>query len=271
MGQSLGSSGTRTTAPAAISLDKMGSKTVAILGGTGNTGKWAVKGALQRGYNTRVLARNPAKVTTIFKDLFGEAEAEEQLKKVTIVKGGVMDESALEELFTGADVILSLLGMPDRRTRVVEPGIRQTLTVVRKLSPAPKVVMLSAMGIAESAAQTRRSHWCLGPLTLYCIIPGMLKDVYADMEEAEKILEEERGKGDGGIVSTIVRAPVLKDEETYRLDYTDKAQQNYIYADASMVTGIKSWRLDRQDVAAGMLDCVESAIYDNKTITVLQK
>ena len=40
-------------------------KTVSIIGATGKSGMWAMKGALQRGYTVRVLARNPDKVKTI--------------------------------------------------------------------------------------------------------------------------------------------------------------------------------------------------------------
>merc|ERR1711970_879491 len=79
-------------------------KTVSIIGATGKTGMWAMKGALQRGYTVRVLARNPAKVKTILGTLFGEEEADAQLEKVVVVKGGIMDEAAVLELFKGADV-----------------------------------------------------------------------------------------------------------------------------------------------------------------------
>ena len=62
--------------------------------------------------------------------------------------------------------------------------------------------------------QTRASHWAFGPLTAYVIIPLFLKvttlfiiiviiirmtfnwmqNIYADMEAAEKLMEEEWGK-----------------------------------------------------------------------------
>merc|ERR1712107_335319 len=64
-------------------------KTIAIVGGTGQTGKWAVEGALLRGYKVKVLARNPDKVTTVLKDLFDESEVEKHQENVTVVKGGI--------------------------------------------------------------------------------------------------------------------------------------------------------------------------------------
>jgi len=110
----------------------------------------------------------------------------------------------------------------------------------------------------------------LGPLTAYVIIPLFLKNIYADMEAAEKLMEEEWGK-EGGLTTTIVRAPVLKDDPAYKLDYTDKEAQNYYYAAQDMLEGIQSWRLDRQDVAAGVIDCIDTDENDNKNVSVLQK
>merc|ERR1711983_386031 len=86
-------------------------KTIAIVGGTGQTGKWAVKGALLRGYKVKILARSPEKVTTVLKDLFDESEVEKHQENVTVVKGGISNEEALVELLTGVDTVLSFLGM----------------------------------------------------------------------------------------------------------------------------------------------------------------
>ena len=49
---------------------------------------------------------------------------------------------------------------------------------------------------------------------------------------------------EGGVTTTVVRAPVLKDGPP-RVDYSDKSQQNYVYAESTKTTGIRSWRLDR--------------------------
>merc|ERR1711872_1007474 len=84
------------------STNMTAAKTVSIIGATGKSGMWAMKGALQRGYTVRVLARNPDKVKTIMVTLFGEEEADAQLAKVTVVKGGIMDEAAVLDLFRGA-------------------------------------------------------------------------------------------------------------------------------------------------------------------------
>merc|ERR1712198_546844 len=46
----------------------------------------------------------------------------------------------------------------------------------------------------------------------------MLKSCFDDLEAGERIIETERSEA--GLNMTIIRAPVLKDNENYRHDYT---------------------------------------------------
>ena len=43
---------------------------IAIVGGTGNSGKWVLKGAVMRGISVRLLARSPDKARIILQELF---------------------------------------------------------------------------------------------------------------------------------------------------------------------------------------------------------
>merc|ERR1712107_427435 len=96
-------------------------KTIAIVGGTGQTGKWAVKGALLRGYKV--------------KDLFDESEVEKHQENVTVVKGGISNEEALVELLTGVDTVLSFLGMVgDQSVWVVSPGVENIIAALKKVA-----------------------------------------------------------------------------------------------------------------------------------------
>jgi len=253
------------------------SKTVSIIGATGKTGMWAMKGALQRGYNVRVLARNPDKIKTVLGTVFGEEEAATQNEKVVVVKGGISDEAAIFELFKGADVVLSFLGMPassDGKTWVVAPGVESMINAMKKIvaeggSP-PKLVSMSAMGIGDSKDQMKSSNFIMGRLTLWLVIPYMLKDCFADMEASEQIIVKEREVADSPFNMTIIRAPILKDKKNYKLDYTS-SEKPYTIVPPSDTTRIGSIFLDRQEVAGGFLDCVESRQFDSKTVTVLRK
>jgi len=252
----------------------MGDYTVAIIGGTGKTGQWAVKGALQRGYKVRMLARNPDKVKGLLVELFGEAEGDSHLNTVTVVKGGVMDKEALKELFTGAGVVLSFLGMPassDGKTWVVCPGVQTIMEVLNNMDGSrPKFVSMSAMGLGGSREQGKKSHWFMGRVLVHLCIPYLLKDCFADMDAAEQYIIADRAKGNDRVVTTIIRAPILGSKKTFT-NFTDKSAVQYRYVDATVTSGIGSSFLDRQDVAYGFLDCVETGEHDNRDITVVKK
>merc|ERR1711915_198485 len=232
------------------STNMTAAKTVSIIGATGKSGMWAMKGALQRGYTVRVLARNPDKVKTIMVTLFGEEEADAQLAKVTVVKGGIRDEAAVLDLFRGADVVLSFLGMVQPPNWVVCPGVEE-------------------MGIADSKDQMKASNFIMGRLTLWLVIPYMLKECFADMEAAENFIIKERDLDDK-LNMTIIRAPVLKDKKGYKYDYL-ATEKPYSIVPPSDTSNIASLFLDRQEVAGSFLDCVENRQHDGKTVTVLRK
>jgi uncharacterized protein YbjT (DUF2867 family) len=249
----------------------MAQKVVSIIGGTGNTGKWALKGALVRDYKVKLLARNPDKVKKILTELFGEKEGEAMLGKVEIVKGSVMDEAAMDELLEGADAVLSFLGILGSapKTWVVAPGVEAILKAMKNIAATgnspPKFVSMSAMGLGDSWEQGRCSHWVVGRMLVYFFIPYFLYDCFADMAAAEEHIMAEKD-----LVTTIVRAPILDDGKDYLRDFTEKETGNFSFADASVTSGIQSAFLDRQDVAAGILNCVESQEFDNKAVTVLK-
>jgi putative NADH-flavin reductase len=77
-------------------------RTVAIFGGTGKTGRHLVEGALAAGYRVAVLARSPGKL-----DL--------QHERLRVVKGDVLDPTAVAATVEGASAVLSALG-PTKNT-----------------------------------------------------------------------------------------------------------------------------------------------------------
>lgn len=253
--------------------DVLQAPVVAIVGGTGKTGMWSVKGALLRQYKVKVLARNPDKVKKILTELFDADKADEYFDKLEIVKGSVTDSVALDELLEGADIVLSFLGISASapKTWVVAPGVEAILKAIKNISATgnkpPKFVSMSAMGLGDSWEQGRRSHWIYGRFLVYVCIPYFLYDCFADMAAAEEMIVAERGED---VVATIVRAPILADGKDYFRDFEVKELGNFKYADAGEVEGIQSAFLDRQDVALGMLNCVDSGQLDNKTVTVLE-
>merc|ERR1712137_1481160 len=218
-------------------------KTIAIVGGTGQTGKWAVKGALLRGYKVKILARSPEKVDKILVTLFDEADVEKHKANVEVVKGGVRDEEAIAELLNGAEVVLSFLGMVEPPKWIVNPGVEKIIEGLKKVTEnggvAPKLISMSALGIDDSKNQMKAANAIMGRLTLWLVIPYMIKECYADLE----------------------------DNKSYVHDYAGEAK-NYNIILPSDCDNISSVFIDRQQVAAGFLDCVENRQWDGKIVTV---
>lgn len=104
--------------------------TLALLGGTGRTGRLLIDQALVGGHRLRVLARTPEKVHRKEDDL------------LTVVPGDARDREAVARLVQGADVVLSALGPvrggpPDVMTLAArhltqvlpEQGLRRLITL----------------------------------------------------------------------------------------------------------------------------------------------
>jgi putative NADH-flavin reductase len=80
---------------------------ITILGATGFLGQHLVKLALARGYQVRVLVRNPSKL--------GPLE-----DRVEVVQGDLFDEERLEAAVRGAEAVISAVGPP--RHGAVDPA-----------------------------------------------------------------------------------------------------------------------------------------------------
>ena len=77
----------------------MKTNTIAVIGGTGKSGKYLVQNLLDKNYSIRLLLRNPANFT--LKDSLIET-----------VKGDARDYDSLKNLIKNCDLVISTLGQP---------------------------------------------------------------------------------------------------------------------------------------------------------------
>mmetsp|Transcript_31639 Transcript_31639/g.90816 ORF Transcript_31639/g.90816 Transcript_31639/m.90816 type:complete len:290 (-) Transcript_31639:92-961(-) len=269
----------------------MATPTVAIIGSTGKTGKWALKGALQRGYRVRVLVRAQSKFEALLKELLGDGEGQKRLDandgSLSIVCGNVTDAAKLRELLgADTDVVMSFLGMVKPPEWIVSPGVEAVAECLKKMTeegPAvkvPKFITMSSIGLNESRSQAYRA-WsrCITCLTADC----MLKACFADMKDAELQVEEARkwsGAGDPAKLNIIIaRATVLADKKGYLKDYrlTDAGApidgvKNYRCVQVGdNPQGKLTFQIDRQHVAEFFLDLAVSKKFDGKNVSVFER
>lgn len=236
-----------------------GKPIVAIIGATGRTGKWALKGALQRGYSVRVLARSPAKIETTLKEVFPDTQdVAEVLAKVTVVQGSVLEQDRLVELCTGAHVVMSFLGMVKPPEWVVRPGVEAIMNALKTLDNPPKFISMSSVGLGVTRPQAKKA-WGLCGCAAKLMIDHMLKECFRDMQAAEDLMLANTSPK---LVITIARATVLGDKKKYYKDYTVR-QPNYKLMKEDELRKLTMY-VDRQHVAEAVLDMCEVNTWDNK-------
>jgi len=260
--------------------------TLAIIGGTGKTGKWAIKAALDRGANVRVLCRTPDKLkTVIYATLWKDGVIPDQFSydkvvetgQLVVIKGSlptggkgekidgntkftVTDDqiNTLKELIGGATHVMSFLGMdPNNKLPVCFPGIQALMRATSDLGsggggPKPKIVIMSSIVLSDSYAQGKAAWGFFGGVG-WLMRKKILKSCFDDMEVAEQYGFENREKM--GLDVTFLRATVLADKTGYYLDYSDVEAKKYYIAKSDELKKVKM-NIDRQHVVQCFMDAV---------------
>merc|ERR1712038_1733601 len=107
----------------------------------------------------------------------------------------------------------------------------------------------------------------MGRLTAWVIIPYMLKSCFDDLEASEKMIQSEWEQEDSKLTLSIIRAPVLRDYNNYTVDFLSDVKDYHILSPSDCVN-IGGVFIDRQQVAGGFLDVMDSSDWDGKTVTV---
>ncbi len=135
--------------------------TIALTGASGFVGAHVLEHLLRAGHPVRALVRKPA-------DLSG------QHANLTVVPGGLFDESALTELMTGAEAVVHLVGIIDEKPgkgqtfeRIHIEGTERLLAAATAIgSKSPRArhvtrwVQMSALGARPNApARYHQTKW----------------------------------------------------------------------------------------------------------------
>ncbi|KAJ1840380.1 hypothetical protein LPJ70_004682 [Coemansia sp. RSA 2708] len=201
---------------------------VTVLGASRNTGKHFVEQALESGAEIQItiLARAPEKLTF----------TEEQLARLTVVKGDATNKQDIATAIEGADIILSSLGGTIDllgRTRdigVEETGIVLALEAIKetRASSPPRLIMVSSTGAGTNSDV---------PLLLRPLYSTMLRVPHRHKAVAEAAIKE------SGVPYTLVRPAFMTNgglTKAYRADL-----------------GLQGYTISRQDVAHFVLtQCV---------------
>ncbi|SNS99304.1 Putative NADH-flavin reductase [Geodermatophilus pulveris] len=197
---------------------------VAVLGATGRTGRPLVAELLRRGHEVSVLARDPAGLG----DLTG---------RVRVVTGSSRDAAALAGLVAGADAVVSALG-PGRGDTTLHRDTAAALVPVMQQAGVPRFVGVSGAGIDVPGDRKSPSARVISFL-----IQRLGGAAVAD-KPAEYAVWAASDRD-----WTLVRPPRLKDGPG-----TGTVEHH-----AS--TSARATWLDRADLAAFLVDCLEQHLY----------
>lgn len=196
---------------------------IAVLGGTGRTGRLVVAELLRRGHDVVALARDPAPA--------GLPEP------VQVVQGDVRDEAALRTLVQGVDAVVSALG-PRSGDRTLHRQVAPLLVRVLGEAGVRRFVGISGAGIdVPGDRKSPRDR----------IVSGLMQRLGGDAVR-DKALEHETWQG-SDLDWTLVRPPrLLEGEATGSIEH-------------AAATSPRSTSIRRADLAAFLVDLVEQGGY----------
>ena len=142
---------------------------VLIVGATGGTGRQLVMQALERGYAVTALVRDPARLQVDHPQL-------------TIIKGDVLDEHAVEAAMRGQEAVLCALGHKRyfHPTRILSEGTQNILRAM-DTHGVPRLVCETSLGIGDSAGR-------MGLYYTLFVIPVILPFYFWDKTRQERMI-----------------------------------------------------------------------------------
>ena len=205
--------------------------TVAVLGATGRTGRIFVQEAVRRGHIVKALVRN--------------IDAKKDFPQgVNVIQGDATDESSLQQLIEGADVVVSLLGQAKGSSSDLKvKSTRLSLSIMQRKGVKRFLRLASApFGVTgEGDEPTGGQRLMTGLVKLFA---GSL------VNDERKASEDVRHSS---VEWTLVRAPILTDTP-----YPGKYQVGSL--------GRKSGRrVSRATIAQFILDEIENGKHIRKS------
>lgn len=175
---------------------------VTIVGAAGPTGLWVVREALRAGHTVRAVSRRPDPLPL------------PPHPHLSQIRADAVTGEGVEEAMTGADAVLSTLGVAYTRHEVAvySRGTRTLIDALRRHGAGRRLVVVSS-GLTYPPPSL---HWLADRTVLPLLRHVVGRTLYADMRRMEEMLRES-----GDIDWTVMRPGRLVNAEAvsdYRLD-----------------------------------------------------
>lgn len=204
-------------------------KCIAVFGATGKVGREFFKMALNSGYTLRVLVRKRSGF-----EFDNDA-------RVEVFEGDATNSDSVKSVVEGADVVVSVLGNPNRDVQIMFKATDNIMTAAAKQPNPPRCLMISSVGVGGSSWLIKISLTLIGG-----------RKGFEDYERAEA-----RVRGEAKVPHVVVRPYAL----------TDKPAKDQ-YKLLAGHTAHFAKPISRVDVARFFLDCVEVTSRDGSCVNI---
>jgi uncharacterized protein YbjT (DUF2867 family) len=143
---------------------------IVIFGATGPSGRLIVEQALEQGHDVTAFVRNPAALSI-------------HNKKLSVVKGDILDPASVEGAVAGREAVLSALGVRKLgKNTILSDGTRNVITAMQKHG-VKRFVCMTSLGVGDSEDQPAK-------IFRYLIKPVFLRNIFVDKELQERLVME---------------------------------------------------------------------------------
>ncbi|XP_031559632.1 flavin reductase (NADPH)-like [Actinia tenebrosa] len=212
-------------------------KKIVVFGATGRTGRPLVEQALEQGYYVTAVVRCPGKLDI-------------QHPNLQIVQGDICDIESYATSFKDKDAILSAFGSPYHSifnpTTMYSESMKGIMEAMKR-HKVSRLIVVTSWGTCPGP----NNHWFME----WFLKPFILNGIIKDMAVMEKMVEE---SDPSEINYTFVRPAGLTDDPP---NDNYKVEEGYCNTNTTM-------SIPRADVAAFMLECLNSSEYDRKGMAI---
>ncbi len=164
-------------------------KTIALFGGSGQTGQQFLDQALKAGYSIRALARTPKKIG-------------QQSKKLTIIEGDILNFDQVSETVEKTDIVVSLFGQVKGSPKDLQTSGTRNIIAAMRQHDIKRIISLSGGGLPYPQEDQPKLADKLIRTIMKIVVPDLLNDAI----NHHKVLEN------SGKQWVIVRAPRLTNQ-----------------------------------------------------------
>lgn len=166
--------------------------TIAVFGGTGQTGRECVYQALKGNNKVVVLARDPSKMRIPAGSGGDLADKPLVDKNLHILQGDVTDQASVDHVFEKHPDISGVIVTLGGKTKDVGPtmlsdGTRNIINAMKTKSKAKRIAALTVIGTGDSEKQA--------PMKFKLLMYTVMRGIFADKNRQEKLFLDKNGPG----------------------------------------------------------------------------